>query len=50
VDVRAQLSQLSPETREALAQRIKTRLAEASTVATDHDVSIVGGGVAALSS
>jgi 2-polyprenyl-6-methoxyphenol hydroxylase-like FAD-dependent oxidoreductase len=48
VDVRAQLSQLSSETREALAQRIKTRLAEAGTVATDHDVSIVGGGVAAL--
>lgn len=52
MDMRAQLSQLSSETRDALAQRIKTRLADASadTVATepDHDVSIIGGGVAAL--
>lgn len=50
MDVRTQLSQLSPQTRAALAQRIKTRLSEADTdqFATDHDVSIVGGGVAAL--
>ena len=50
MDVRTQLSQLSPESRAALAQRIKTRLSEAraETPATDHDVSIVGGGVAAL--
>jgi 2-polyprenyl-6-methoxyphenol hydroxylase-like FAD-dependent oxidoreductase len=48
MDVRAQLSQLSSENRDALAQRIKTRLSESGTVATDHDVSIVGGGVAAL--
>jgi flavin-dependent dehydrogenase len=48
VDVRAQLSQLSPEAREALAQRIKTQLSDAGTAATDHDVAIVGGGVAAF--
>ena len=34
--------------REALARRIKSRLAHADNPATDHDVSIVGGGVAAL--
>jgi flavin-dependent dehydrogenase len=50
VDVRAQLSQLSSEAREALAQRIKTHLSEseADAAAADHDVTIVGGGVAAL--
>jgi 2-polyprenyl-6-methoxyphenol hydroxylase-like FAD-dependent oxidoreductase len=48
MDVRAQLSQLSSEAREALAQKIKTHLSDADTVVTDHDVTIVGGGVAAL--
>lgn len=48
MDAQAKLSQLSAETREALARRIKTRLSNAGTIATDHDVSIVGGGIAAL--
>ena len=39
---------MSQETREALAQRIRSRLSHADNPATDHDVSIVGGGVAAL--
>lgn len=49
MDTRAQLSQLDAKTREALAQRIRNQLSEADTPATDHDVAIVGGGVAALS-
>lgn len=48
MDVRTQLSQMDPKTREALARRIKSQLAQADTAATDHDVTIVGGGVAAL--
>jgi len=48
VDARAQLSQLSPEAREALAHKLKTRLAEADTPDPDHDVAVIGGGVAAL--
>jgi flavin-dependent dehydrogenase len=48
VDVHAQLSQLSPEARAALAQKIKTRLVDGSIAQPDHDVAIVGGGVAAL--
>jgi 2-polyprenyl-6-methoxyphenol hydroxylase-like FAD-dependent oxidoreductase len=48
VDVRAQLSQLSSEKREALARRIRTQLSEAGTAAVGHDVIIVGGGAAAL--
>lgn len=48
MDVQSQLSQLSAEARTALAQRIKTRLAGADAASTDHDVCIVGGGVAAL--
>ena len=48
MDVRAQVSQMSRETREALARRIRSRLSRADIPATDHDVSIVGGGVAAL--
>ena len=48
MDGRAQVSQMSQETREALAQRIRSRLSHADNPATDHDVSIVGGGVAAL--
>ena len=46
--MRVQVSQMSQETREALAQRIRSRLSHADNPATDHDVSIVGGGVAAL--
>jgi 2-polyprenyl-6-methoxyphenol hydroxylase-like FAD-dependent oxidoreductase len=48
VDVRAQLSQLDATTREALARRIRSRLSEAETPAADHDVVIMGGGIAAL--
>ena len=48
MDVRAQLSRLGPEAREALAQRIRTQLSDADFAAPDHDVTIVGGGVAAL--
>ena len=47
MDARARLSQLSPEVREALARKIKSRLSN-DTAATDHDVTIVGGGAAAL--
>src|SRR3954449_11084078 len=39
---------MSREARQALAQRIKSRLSPADDPAADHDVSIVGGGVAAL--
>jgi flavin-dependent dehydrogenase len=46
VDVHARLSQLSPEARAALTQKIKTRLVDSTP--SDHDVAIVGGGVAAL--
>jgi 2-polyprenyl-6-methoxyphenol hydroxylase-like FAD-dependent oxidoreductase len=48
VDVQAQVSHMSRETRETLAQRIKSRLSQIDSPAPDHDVSIVGGGVAAL--
>lgn len=50
MNVRTQLSQLDTEKRSALAARIKARLSEPSTESadTDYDVSIVGGGVAAL--
>ncbi|WP_293240856.1 lycopene cyclase family protein [Mycolicibacterium sp.] len=48
MDAKAQLSQMTPEARAALAKRIKTRLAEADHSAADHDVTIIGGGVAAL--
>jgi 2-polyprenyl-6-methoxyphenol hydroxylase-like FAD-dependent oxidoreductase len=48
MDVQAQLSQLSPEARAALLQRIKTRLVDGDGARSDHDVAIVGGGVAAL--
>jgi len=48
VDVHAQLSQLSPQARAALAQKIKMRLVEGATAQSDHDVAIIGGGVAAL--
>ncbi len=45
-DARAQVAQLSRERREALAQRIRSRMPQRP--ADDHDVSIVGGGAAAL--
>ncbi|HXO57757.1 MAG TPA: tryptophan 7-halogenase [Mycobacterium sp.] len=48
MDVHAQLSQLSPQARAALAQKIKMRLVEGDTAQSDHDVAIIGGGVAAL--
>ncbi|GFG66667.1 halogenase [Mycobacterium kubicae] len=48
MDARAQLSRLSPQAREALARRIKTHLSDAENAAPDYDVTIVGGGVAAL--
>jgi len=48
VDVQAHLSQLGPEARAALAKKIKTRLNDAGGASSDHDVAIVGGGVAAL--
>ncbi|UMB71851.1 NAD(P)/FAD-dependent oxidoreductase [Mycobacterium paraterrae] len=48
MDVHAQLSQLSPQARAALAQRIKSRLVDSEDVRPDHDVAIVGGGAAAL--
>jgi 2-polyprenyl-6-methoxyphenol hydroxylase-like FAD-dependent oxidoreductase len=48
MDVRTQLSQLSPEAREALAHKIKSHLADEDIAVPDHDVAIVGGGVAAL--
>lgn len=42
----SKISQLSPQAREELAQKIKVRLLDAHDA--DHDVTIVGGGVAAL--
>jgi flavin-dependent dehydrogenase len=39
---------MSPLSREALARRIKAKLAQGETPPTDHDVAIIGGGVAAL--
>lgn len=48
MDVRAQVSQMSPEARAALAQRIKSRLVQPDEPPVDHDVSIIGGGTAAL--
>jgi len=48
MDVQAQLSRLSPEARAALMQKIKTRLVDGGSASSDHEVAIVGGGVAAL--
>ncbi len=48
MDMQAQLSQLSLEARDALASRIKARLSAAETSTADHDVAIIGGGIAAL--
>nr|WP_205873657.1 lycopene cyclase family protein [Mycobacterium gordonae] len=48
MDVRAQLSQLSSEARQALAQKIKSQLSDSEDRSCEYDVAIVGGGVAAL--
>ena len=48
MDVRAQLSQLDPTAREALARRIRSRLSRDDAPVSSHDVLIVGGGAAAL--
>jgi flavin-dependent dehydrogenase len=52
VHARTQVSQMSREARDALADRIRARLAHADEPSpergADHDVAIVGGGVAAL--
>ena len=48
MDVQAQLSQLSPDARAALAQKIKAHLSDGPSAPSDHDVAIAGGGVAAL--
>ena len=48
VNERVQVSKLSQEARDVLAQRIRSRLSHAGDAAPDHDVSIVGGGAAAL--
>ena len=48
MDVQAQLSQLSPEARAALARKIKAQLSDTESASTDHDVAVVGGGVGAL--
>lgn len=47
MDVRSQLSQLSPEAREALRRRIAATL-DGDVTAPDHEVAIIGGGVAGL--
>ncbi len=48
MDVRSQLSQLSPDARAALVRKIKMRLVKGDSVQADHDVAVIGGGVAAL--
>lgn len=48
MNVRAQLAQLDPGAREALARRIRSQLAKDDAPVADHDVVIVGGGAAAL--
>jgi flavin-dependent dehydrogenase len=48
MDVQTQLSQLSPEARAALVRKIKTRLVEDDSTPANHDLAIIGGGVAAL--
>ncbi|AFM19069.1 Lycopene cyclase protein [Mycolicibacterium chubuense NBB4] len=53
MNAKTQLSQLNSQERAALAQKIRTRLSAAAaapvdTPAPDHDVCIIGGGVAAL--
>ncbi|MET0474766.1 MAG: tryptophan 7-halogenase [Mycobacterium sp.] len=39
---------MSQEAREALAHRIRSRLAHGDDSTTDHDVTVVGGGIAAM--
>lgn len=39
---------MSPLSREVLARRIKAKLAQSETPPADHDLAIIGGGVAAL--
>ncbi|OBK76823.1 NAD(P)/FAD-dependent oxidoreductase [Mycobacterium sp. 1274761.0] len=46
--MRAQLSQLDAEARAVLAGKLRNRLSEAAVPAAQHDVVIVGGGVAGL--
>lgn len=48
MDAQAQVSQLSRERREALARRIRSRMSQADGPSADHDVTVVGGGAAAL--
>lgn len=48
MNVRAQVAQMSPEARAALAQRIKSRLTADPAPTADHDVTVVGGGTAAM--
>ncbi len=48
MDERVQLSQLSQDAREVLAQRIRSRLSHIDQRETAHDLGIIGGGVAAL--
>ncbi len=48
MDRQAQLSHLDAEARQALARRIRSQLSEPDAPAANHDVAIVGGGIAAL--
>ncbi|MDF2824517.1 MAG: halogenase, partial [Mycobacterium sp.] len=48
MNIRAQLSNLDTAQREALARKIRSQLSEDRSPVTDHDVAIMGGGVAAL--
>lgn len=49
MDAHAQVAELSRERREALARRIRSRMSQADDSDTaDYDVSVVGGGAAAL--
>ncbi len=48
MDARAQVSQMSQQARDALASRIRSRLAHSGESAAEHDVVIAGGGAAAL--
>ena len=48
MDARAQVGQMSQESRQAFAQRIRSRLLPGDLPTADHDVSVIGGGVAAL--
>jgi flavin-dependent dehydrogenase len=48
VHMKVQLSRLTPEARAVLAREIRTRLSDGDAAEPDHQVCIVGGGVAAL--